>query len=128
MPPPHDIETPEQLKDFVWARLPVRKRLRVGRYAVNDLTDVILYEFPDDLLISCVEGGDGQEKLAEQLLQTCKRHFCAAHGEDQHNVGFIWTALLISIASTLITEIIKWWWARRQNREMVVEWRKPKGN
>ena len=118
-----NIQTPDDLKAFVWKRLPMLRKHAVGKDQVSDIVDAVLIEFPERSLVVTEKGGHDQGLIEEQLLQSVKRHYCLARGEDQHNVGMIWTIILLNVASAIITEIIKWWWEHAEHRDQMARWK-----
>lgn len=117
------ILTPDDLKLSIWRSLPPLRRTVVGRRVVSEIVDAAILEFPGVELSKAVQGGRDEEIVAERLLTSCKRHYCAANGEDQNNVGAIWTILVIQIAQIVISMLIKWWWESAENRGRVELWR-----
>jgi hypothetical protein len=117
------IQTPGDLKAFLWKRLPMLRKHAVGKDQVSDLVDAVLVEFPERSLGIVKQGGHDQGLIEEQLLQSVKRHYCLARGEDEHNVGMIWTLIVLNVASAIIAEIVKWWWANADNRDQMARWK-----
>lgn len=117
------FETLDDLKEYVWTKLPRVRRNAAGRAAVYDLIDIAILEFPDDAMAACAEGSRDEEILADAMVKACKRHYCFAKGEGDHNVGAIWTLILLNIASAIVAELIKWWWKNANLRHKLFIWR-----
>lgn len=117
------IDTPEDLKALVWKRLPMLRKHAIGKDQVSDIVDAVLIEFPVRSFSVIKEGAHEQGLLEEDLLQSVKRHYCLARGEDTHNVGAIWTLILLNVASAIIAQIVKWWWENAHNREQMERWK-----
>lgn len=115
--------TPDELKAYVWKRLPIIRRNAVGKGEVSDIVDAVVLEFPSERLAACGEGGHDEGLLQEELLQSVKRHYCLARGEDQHNVGAIFTIILLNVASAIIVEIVKWWFSKQEHRDSMAIWK-----
>lgn len=117
------VDTPEDLKALVWKRLPMLRKHAIGKDQVSDIVDAVLIEFPVRSFSAIKEGAHEQGLLEEDLLQSVKRHYCLARGEDAHNVGAIWTLILLNVASAIIAQIVKWWWENSQNRDAMARWK-----
>ncbi len=117
------VTTPDELKALVWKRLPMLRKHAVGKDQVSDIVDAVLIEFPTRSFSIVPEGGHEQGLLEEDLLQSVKRHYCLARGEGSHNVGAIWTLLLINVASAIIAQIVRWWWENKHHQELIVQWK-----
>lgn len=121
----YQIKTPGDLKIYIWRSLPPVRRTLVGKAIVNEIVDAALLEFPDQELIQAIPDGKQQQEIEARLLAACKRHYCAAHGEDASNVGAIWTILVIEIAKLAIVMLVRWWWESVNHRELLAGWRRP---
>jgi hypothetical protein len=90
---------------------------------VNDITDATIAEFPAEILRHCAEESD-REIVAREMLKTAKRHYCLEHGEDENNVGFVWTFIVSQLAMLLIQEILRWWLESKENQYLMDGWTK----
>lgn len=118
------IETVGDLKHHLWRKLPPLRRHTVGKQVVHDITDVVVAEFPEDVLYACPAGTDHEGIVEQELLKTCKRHYCLVHGEDENNVGFIWTYIVAQLALMIIQQIIQWWRENKKNQFLMAGWKK----
>ena len=112
------ITTVGGLKEYVWSRLPPMRRHLAGQDKVNDLVDVIIIEWPQDILMSC-RSGDTEEVLCMRALnKSVKRHMAMAYGETY---GF--ALITIWILWQVMWIILAWWHFNSENKEVLCGWR-----
>lgn len=120
------IRTRRSMTERMWLALPSGRRTIQNRMLVAELFDAALLEFDAERLGGLGENTPAEERYQEQLAASIKRHYCAAHGEDHTNVGAIWTVLLIQIASIVVSQLIRWWWESKENRDLLESWKQDR--
>jgi len=107
--------THSEMRDYVYARLPLRKRL-VPRERIDELVDQAIANWPSEVLGQC-RGDDDYAEVVQANVGSLRRRIRA------NEYGFLWTILLSALASAVIELILKWWLERRANRVLMLVWR-----
>lgn len=108
------------LQNHVWQRLGLRKHL-AGRQAVDDLTRLVVENWqseylnhaPDDL---------SQGIVCHGIAVAVKRSHQWQSGRDTPEYGMLWSLVLGSIVSAIISTVLRWWLERRSHRAMLTVW------
>ena len=95
----------------------MRKHL-AGQDKINDLVDVIIIEWPQDILLSCRSGDTEEVESMRDLNRSVKRHIAMAYGETY---GF--ALITIWILWQVMWIILAWWHYSSENREALCGWR-----
>lgn len=114
------VSGPDELCDFVRARLPLRARL-VGKERLNDIVLMTVTEWPIEPLMSCGRGSDVEEKLLDGVSGRVSRTYETVHGSDKR-YGFLWAFVLSSVVSAIAQLVLQWWLSRPANRVKMAAW------
>ncbi len=107
--------THSEIRDYVYARLPMRKHL-VPRERIDELVDQAIRNWPSEVLTQC-RGDDDFAEVMQANVGSLRRRIRA------DGYGFLWTILLSALASAVIELLLKWWLERRANRVLMLVWR-----
>ena len=107
--------THSEMRDYVYARLPLRKHL-VPRERIDELVDQAIANWPCEVLTQC-RGDDDYAEVVQANVGSLRRRIRA------NDYRFLWTILLSALASAVIELILKWWLERRANRVLMLVWR-----
>lgn len=115
--------TLQELQNMVWRRMPLGKVL-VGRQAVCDMTQMAVETWPTDLLHHA-RGENERLVIAKTLEKSVKRLYEACSlGDDNAKYGMVWSIILESVISALISILIRWWFESQENRCRLVLWKR----
>lgn len=108
------------LQEHVWRRMPLRKHL-AGRQAVDDITALIVENWPGDYMAEAVDEAE-RAVVCEAIAAAVKRGHQWHSGKDANEYGFFWTLILQAVVSAAIQLILKWWLERRSHKAMLLVW------
>ena len=108
--------THSDIRDYVYARLPLRKHL-LPRERVDELVDQAIANWPCEVLSQCRGDDDDYAQVMHANIGSLRRRIRAK------DYGFLWTILLSALASAVIDLLLKWWLERRANRVLMLVWR-----
>ena len=118
---PQPTRTLEQLQEFVWAELPIRKNL-AGREAVFDAVSAAVHEWPDESLSAARAGSEEEMEAMLQLSRSVKRHMALVYGDKKF--GSVWIVALQILLPLIVDLILKWWRRRKEHRARIRVWRR----
>lgn len=109
------------LQQHVWQRLGVRKHL-AGRAAVDDLTRLVVENWQGEFLNHATDAV-GQGIVCHGIAVAVKRSHQWQSGKEPREYGMIWSLILGSIVSAVISTVLRWWLERRTHRVMMAVWK-----
>lgn len=118
---PLPTRTLEQLQEFVWSELPIRKNL-AGKEAVFDAVSAAIHEWPDESLSAAPAGGEEEMAAMLQLSMSVKRHMALVYGDKKF--GSVWIVALQILLPLIVDLILKWWRRRKEHRARIRMWRR----
>jgi hypothetical protein len=118
---PLPTRTLEQLQEWVWSELPIRKNL-AGKEAVFDAVSAAIHEWPDEALSAARAGGDDEMASMLQLSHSVKRHMALVYGDKKF--GSVWIVALQILLPIIVDLILKWWRRRKEHRARLRMWRR----
>lgn len=115
--------TLQDLQNQVWRRMPLAKVL-VGRQAVCDMVQMAVETWPAEMLRHA-QGENERSVVAKTLEQSVKRLYDAcSFGDDGAKYGMVWTIIIESIISALVSLLIRWWYESSENRCRLILWKR----
>ncbi len=118
---PVPTRTLEQLQEWVWSELPIRKNV-AGKEAVFDAVSAAIHEWPDDELSSSPAGGEREMAAMLALSRSVRRHLALVYGDKQF--GSMWVVALQILLPLIVDLILKWWRRRKEHRARIRMWRR----
>lgn len=118
---PLPTRTLEQLQEWVWSELPVRKNV-AGKEAVCDAVSAAVHEWPDEELSSSPAGGEREMAAMLGLSKSVRRHMALVYGEKQF--GSMWVIALQILLPLIVDLVLKWWRRRKEHRARIRVWRR----
>ena len=118
---PLPTRTLEQLQEWVWSELPVRKNV-AGKEAVFDAVSAAVHEWPDEELSASRAGSDQEMTSMLALSKSVRRHMALVYGEKQF--GSVWVVALQVLLPLIVDLILKWWRRRKEHRARIRMWRR----
>lgn len=118
---PLPTRTLEQLQEWVWSELPVRKNV-AGKEAVFDAVSAAVHEWPDEDLSSSRAGSDQEMAAMLNLSKSIKRHMALVYGDQKF--GSVWVVALQILLPLIVDLILKWWRRRKEHRARIRIWRR----
>jgi hypothetical protein len=100
--------TRDELDDYVWSQLSVRKHA-AGRRVVSRIVADAVRDFPGYSMARCDRGE------AEVLGKVWARSF-ARRRHNEYGTGIILTLVLSALISEIVKTLIRWWLESRENR------------
>ncbi len=114
--------TLDELKDMVWADMPMRK-IMVGRRRVNNWVELAVENWQPAEFGAAPEGYQ-RDLVVQGVVQSIRRMDEVMADEDSKQYGFIWLLLLSGLVSLLVQLILKWWLKDDENKVTMAGWQK----
>lgn len=108
------------LQQHVWQRLGVRKHL-AGRAVVDDLTRLCVENWQSEYLNHAPDALS-QDIVCHGIAVAVKRSHQWQSGKEPREYGMIWSLILGSIVSAVISTVLRWWLERRSHRALLTVW------
>lgn len=108
------------LQNHVWQRLGLRKHF-AGRATVDDLTRLVVENWQSQYL-SHAHDDYSQAIVCHGIAVAVKRSHQWQSGREPREYGMLWSLILGSVVSAVISTVLRWWLERRSNRVMLAVW------
>jgi hypothetical protein len=110
----------DDLKEYVWKRLPMRKYM-VGRHVVDDLVTLTIENWEAEYL-GHATSEEGREIVAMSIAAKVKRAHQLFSGKEPQEYGIFWTLVLGAVVNAVVQILVRWWWDRQVNRVLMAGW------
>lgn len=117
---PGQTATIPQLQTFVWGSLPIRKEA-VGQEVVQDFVLAMIQFFPVEQLSQVEPDSRDEGRLVVRATSDARRVLRFVYGLDRFD-GY-WIIGLSSLSLSIGRILVKWWRAKKENRNRLLEWR-----
>lgn len=108
------------LQQHVWDRLGLRRRL-LGREIIDNLTAAVVENWQGEYMTSA-KGDTDREIVCMGIATAVKRSHQWRSGVEAQEYGFLWSLILGSVVSAIISHVLKWWLEQRSHRVMLAVW------
>jgi hypothetical protein len=116
--------TREELRDLVWAEMPLLRSRLVGRERMNRVVDLVIDRAPLEVLPYVDRGSCEEEVVMKAWQSAVKMRYCTMYGEDAIQFGPLFWIVVAPLIQYAIQAILKWWLESRSHRVLMAGWRK----
>jgi hypothetical protein len=110
----------DDLRDYVWKRLPMRKYM-VGRRVVDDVTTLAIENWEGEYL-GHAQSEEGREIVSMSIASKVKRAHQVFSGREPQEYGIFWTLVLGAVVNAVVQILVRWWSERQVHRVLMAGW------